>query len=201
LEHAVADEEHLGERAISEAVKDVIDRVSSFEDGTRRRIFRAALAFYGLDALSATEPHLTRPTVVNPAHPPQSSSAPTFSERQELSPKQFLFQKQPRTDVDRVACLAYYLTHYRDSKHFKTIDISQLNTEAAQVKFSNTAYAVVNAVNAGLLASAGQGFKQLSAMGERYVEALPDYNAAKEVIASMRKRRSRKSRGNHAELG
>jgi hypothetical protein len=197
----MADEEQLGERAISEAAKDVIDRVSHFEDATRRRIFRTALAFYGLDGLSLPEPHLTRPTLTNPAQAHQASTAPSFSERQEFSPKQFLFQKQPKTDIERVACLAYYLTHYRATTHFKTIDISQLNTEAAQVKFSNTAYAVVNAVNAGLLASAGKGFKQLSAMGERYVEALPDHDAAKEVISNMRKRRNRRSRKNHAEAG
>src|SRR5207248_8085715 len=111
----------------------------------------------------------TRSSMPNHTPASQSAAAPTFSDRSELSPKQFLFQKQPRTDVERVACLAYYLTHYRATSHFKTIDISQLNTEAAQVKFSNTAYAVVNAMNAGFLASAGKGFKQLSAMGERYV--------------------------------
>jgi len=47
-----------------------------------------------------------------------------------MSPKDFLLEKQPRTDVERIACLAYYLTHYRATPHFKTIDLSILNTEA-----------------------------------------------------------------------
>ena len=81
--------------------------------------------------------------------------------RTELSPKEFLLQKQPSTDVERVACLAYYLTTYRSMPHFRTVDISKLNTEAAQIKFANAAYTVTNATNAGFLVPAGKGNKQL----------------------------------------
>jgi hypothetical protein len=195
------EQEQHDEGAIRDATNDLIARVSGFDDATRRRIFRTVLTFYELEnlGLSTSEQGLRRPIEQNDTHPRPYELAPTFSDQTELSPKQFLFQKRPRTDVERVACLAYYLTHYRSTAHFKTIDISQLNTEAAQVKFSNTAYAVANAVNAGLLASAGKGFKQLSAMGQRYVEALPDHNAAREVITSGRRRRSRRLRKNHAE--
>jgi hypothetical protein len=182
-------QEQLDDKAVRDATQAVIDRVIDFDDETRRRIFRTALTFYGLDtgldmpAHSRPQPNLAQTPALH---------APAFSERTERSPKEFLFQKQPQTDVERIACLAYYLTHYRDTPHFKTIDISKLNTEAAQVKFSNTAYAVVNAVNTGLLVPAGKGFKQLSHMGERYVEALPDRAAAKEVLTSVRTRTRRK---------
>ena len=96
--------------------------------------------------------------------------------------------------VDIAKLLRAYLTAL--DAHFKTIDLSKLNTEAAQIKFSNTAFSVVNATNAGLLASAGKGAKQLSAMGERYVDALPDRTAAKEILSSMRIRR-RRTRSKH----
>jgi len=98
-------------------------------------------------------------------------------------------QKQPRTDIERVACLAYYLTHYRDSHFFKTLDISKLNTEAAQVKFTNAAYAVANAEKSGLLVPAQRGHKQLSAVGEQFVLALPDREAAKAALVNLRRRR------------
>ena len=45
--------------------------------------------------------------------------------------------------------------------HFRTVDISKLNTEAAQIKFANAAYTVTNATNAGFLVPAGKGNKQL----------------------------------------
>lgn len=118
--------------------------------------------------------------------------APTFSEDRAISPKQFMFEKQPKTDVEKVACLAYYLTHYRDTPHFKTLDLSKLNTEAAQVKFSNPAVAVDNATKLAYLVPATKGNKQLSALGEQFVLALPDRDKARDVMANARPRRRNK---------
>lgn len=119
----------------------------------------------------------------------ESAVAGRFSQDLSLTPKEFLLQKQPRTDVERVACLGYYLTHYRDTPHFRTLDISKLNTEAAQVKFANAAQAVNNATQYGYLAPATKGNKQLSAAGELFVQALPDHEAAKVAMTSARPRR------------
>jgi len=121
--------------------------------------------------------------------PDNSFRVGPFSEDRSISPKQFVLEKQPKTDVERVACLAYYLTHYRDTPHFKTLDISKLNTDAAQVKFSNAAVAVDNATKLGYLASAIKGSKQISALGEQFVLALPDREKAKAAMAHARPRR------------
>lgn len=119
-----------------------------------------------------------------------------------MSPKEFMLEKAPRTDVERVACLAYYLTHYRDQPHFKTLDLSKLNTEAAQPKFSNAANASNNAVKMGYLVPSTKGQRQLGAAGERFVQALPDRTAAKEAMTSMRpKRRLKRARPAPAEQG
>ncbi|MBU2621824.1 MAG: hypothetical protein KKD92_05855 [Proteobacteria bacterium] len=118
-----------------------------------------------------------------------SLGASSFSEDRSISPKDFIRDKAPRSDVDRVACLAYYLTHYKDTPHFKTLDISTLNTEAAQPKFSNASVAVENAVKAGILVQATKGNKQISAAGERYVQYLPDQAAAKASIQGIRQKK------------
>lgn len=108
-----------------------------------------------------------------------------FSDRKELTPKQFMLEKQPRTDVERLACLAYYLTHYRDTPQFKTIDLSKLNTEAAQRKFSNAAVTAKNASKTRFFVPASKkGHRQLSADGEQIIAALPD----REALAAIRKR-------------
>jgi Zn-dependent M16 (insulinase) family peptidase len=86
-------------------------------------------------------------------------------------------------------CLAYYLAHYRDAPHFKTADIAKLNTEAAQRKFANTAYTLNNAATTGYFVGAMKGHKQLTSMGEQYVEALPDRAAAKAVVERSRPRK------------
>jgi len=121
-----------------------------------------------------------------------TSATSSFSEDRSISPKDFIRDKAPRTDVERAACLAYYLTHYRDIPHFKTLDLSTLNTEAAQPKFSSASVAVDNATRAGLLVQATKGNKQISAAGERYVQFLPDRVAARASIEGLRKKRIRK---------
>jgi hypothetical protein len=116
------------------------------------------------------------------------------------TPKQFMAAKRPTNDVQRIACLAYYLTHERNQPHFKTADLKALNTEAAGVKIGNPAQAVANAtLISGYLATAGEGRKQISATGEAVVDALPDQTAAKAVAKAGAKRRTRKSRATSKE--
>lgn len=129
----------------------------------------------------------------------QAATDAPFSAREDVSPKEFLLQKQPVTDVERVVCLAYYLTHYRLTPHFKTVDLSKLNTEAAHRKLSNPPQSAKDAVKAGFLVPAPkQGQRQIGAMGERYVQELPDRAAAKTVRRRMmprKKTRASSSKG------
>lgn len=109
------------------------------------------------------------------------------------TPKQFLASKAPRSDVERIAVLAYYLTHARDTPHFSTKELSELNTEAAGPRFSNASYAASNATKkSGLLAAAPGGKKQITARGEALVEALPDRQAVTAALDAIpgRPRRS-----------
>ena len=55
------------------------------------------------------------------------------------TPKEFLRTKKPASELQRMICLAFYLTHAQNKPHFKTQDLTALNTEAAGSKFSNPA--------------------------------------------------------------
>jgi hypothetical protein len=113
-----------------------------------------------------------------PARLASSTEDEKFSNRPVLSVKEFIFEKDPVTEPERMACLAYYLTHYKETPYFKTVDLTRLNTEAAQKTFSNPAVASNNAIRDGFFVSAPKaGYKQLSAMAERYVHALPVMNS------------------------
>lgn len=183
--------------AIEAAVlHDVVAAMQKLSPSARQRLLSTLSTFFGIEAPSPA-PRATHTT-------PHSGQARVdhapFTEDRTLSPKEFLFEKRPVTDVDRAASLAYYLTHFRNTPHFKTLDISKLNTEAAQIKFSNATAAVNNSIRAGLLASVGRGQVQLSALGERYVQALPDRDAARAMIKSARpKRKSKKSSANSSD--
>lgn len=123
------------------------------------------------------------------AHPTAASTF-RFSEGANPTPKEFMLTKAPTTDVEKVACLAYYLTHFRATPHFKTREISEVNTEAAQRRFSNAANAVENATKMGYLVPSVKGSKQLSAPGEQFVLALPDREAAREAQDRIKPRKS-----------
>ena len=179
------------EQSISNQVHKIIDDLLAFDKDSRARIYRTVGTFFGFDAPERRQ----APDADVPVTPAGTSREPHFSTSPESPPKDFLFGKRPTTDVDRVACLAYYLTHYRDSARFKTTDISKLNTEAAQIKFSNPSAALNNAIRAGLLTSTARGERQLTAHGEKYVEALPDRTAARQFLTQARRRRARKRPG------
>ena len=175
-----------------ESLKRIIDCLRPLNEEGKVRLLKSAITFLRLDAAFGPKngPVLQSSSPTSVPLPPQSS----FSERTEMTPKQFLNEKLPSNDIERVACLAYYLTHYRNVPEFKTLDISQINTEAAQPKFSNAAVPVDNARQRGFLVVASDGRKQLGAIGEQFVQALPDRDAAKRVLERVRVRKPRKKR-------
>lgn len=166
----------------AEALSAIIDTLKKLDADARDRVFQSAQIFFGVQRHSG---------VGQPSNEPSSSDNELrpFSKDRTLTPKDFMRDKKPLTDVERAICLAYYLAYFRDKPHFKTVDISVLNTEAAQPKFSNASVAVDNARAAGLLVPAVKGNKQISAVGERYVELLPDRDAAREAVKGMRRKR------------
>lgn len=179
-----------------DAFQAIISALNPLTNEARRRLLDSAATLLRIEQ---PQRGFTSPIALGGPSPgaPQRSSAP-FSADTEMSPKEFLFEKKPQTDVERIACLAYYLTHYRSTPHFKTTDLSLLNTEAAQPKFANTAYSSNNAVKLGYLVSSTKGQRQLSAVGERFVFALPDREAAKEALASLKRRSKTKKTRNGA---
>lgn len=184
-----------------ESLRRIIECLRWQDDEGKVRLLKSAITFLRLEASFGTQKHIV--PIDSPAsHPSTNFSVPTanssFSNRTEMSPKQFLLEKQPANDIERIACLAYYLTHFRSMPEFKTLDLSKLNTEAAQPKFSNPSVPVDHATRRGyLVATSGWG-KQIGALGEQFVQALPDRDAAKLVMERVRLRRPRKKRNGSA---
>jgi hypothetical protein len=144
---------------------------------------------------SSAQPGDTLEVAGEVSSPPSSKgmSDSSFSLDRGMSAKEFMLEKRAQTDVERVACLAYYLSHYAEKPNFKTIDISKLNTDAAQLKLSNAAQAVENATKAGFLITSQKGQKKISALGELYVQGLPDRATARAAVSHAKPRR-RKSK-------
>ena len=168
------------------ALQTVIGALQPLSIEARHRILASVATFLQARVNETVGLHADREPSTVRAIP---TVAPAYSENAVMSPKEFLIEKQPRTDVERIACLAYYLTHYEDTPSFKTLDLSKLNTRAAQPKFTNAAQVAKNAVTSGYLVPSSRGHRQLAAAGEQFVRALPDRDAARTAMAAARPKR------------
>jgi hypothetical protein len=110
------------------------------------------------------------------------------------SAKEFMKAKKPEKEIERVACLAYYLANHQDATEFNGKDITKLNTEARGPTFSNIGVHIQNASKAGYLTTVGGGKKGITSRGEAVVEALPDREAVKAALEAhpTRARRTRR---------
>jgi len=100
-----------------------------------------------------------------------------------VSIKEFIKAKAPRTDLERLTCLAYYLTHERGIEVFTTREIRKLNEEARGQPLANPSATANNAVSQNkYLSPVGHGKRRMTILGEDFVEALPDREKVKEVL-------------------
>lgn len=175
------------DQRVYQAFQQVADVMLPLKNDVRQRVYATVGTFFGFAAQPEGSAKTSAPPPTGRRSTPPTQPTPKTA-RAAPSPKDFLAQKQPTTDVERVACLAYYLTHHRSTKQFKAADLDKLNIEAGQRKFGNATTSVNNATRARHLVAISRGLKRLSPEGERYVDALPDRAAAK---AAMRTKKAK----------
>jgi hypothetical protein len=166
----------------------VLGALEPLDEGARLFVLRTTMDRLGVNDL----PRTGTQTLGKLGGDSSGSASGSLPDLARTTPKEFVRIKQPMTDVQRIACLAYYLARARGIAGFKTLDLTKLNTEAAGVRFSNAAVATNNAILGGFLAAAGGGKKQITALGEEIVDALPDQERVKVTVATVKKRRRRK---------
>ncbi len=106
--------------------------------------------------------------------------------------RDFIRIKKPVTDVQRVACLGYYLVHTTGQPGFTSKDVSVAHTDSGGSKI-NLTRALDNATRQSKYISNRLGReKQLTTLGEDVVNALPNQEAVKAVEAEVKKPRGRK---------
>ncbi len=106
----------------------------------------------------------------------------------------FVSDKAPRDLYQYTAVLAYHLKHYQKVNEFKTKDIKSAHVEARHPGLTNPADAISKAETRYRFFTKGKtrGTRQLSILGEKVVNALPDQDAVKKATAgnpSIKKQR------------
>ena len=103
-------------------VTSILSQLSEFDAETRERIIQTVATFYGISLRGTGSSSRQQSGLV-----PLSSLAGTaFSEDRSISPKQFMFEKQPRTDVEKVGMPQLTISPTaRTPRTSRTLDISE----------------------------------------------------------------------------
>jgi hypothetical protein len=108
----------------------IIAELAPLSWDSRRRMTDTVCTFFNLERFQSTSDraHSTsEPAYEGSVRQPTPLTPFLFSEKETPNVKQFMIDKAPTTDIERVACLGYYLTHHRNAPHFKTKEITDLN--------------------------------------------------------------------------
>jgi hypothetical protein len=168
-----------------EAISGILGILSRLDESQRRFVLRTVMDRLSIPPGDASIPE----TDQSEGAPPRRRAAALRGS----SPKSFLATKKPASEVERVACLAYFLTHMRNTPRFKTKDIVELNTEAAAPRLAAPRRTVDNAMRRSqFLAPAGSGSKQIATLGEQVAEALPDREAVDSLLKGEKKPKRKK---------
>lgn len=175
------------------AMETIYTTLQPLQPSARQRVVSWLLGVLGMaDELPATS---VTPEVNLDGDGRSPQEAPSIQDTitdADLSPKEFISQKHPQSTVERITCLAFYLTHYRATASFDGGQIEKLNTEAACPTI-NRSRDMDNASKAGYLVPAENRKRQISARGEGLVKALPDREAVKALQAKYGPQRRRKT--------
>ena len=114
----MTEQDQIDDQGIYDIIDKVVKDLLPLDSYSRLRVYRTIGTFFGFDD---SYPKVTGN--MDSRVPANASREPQFSSSEKPTPKKFMLQKRPSTNIERVACLAYYLTCFRNTPHFKNTDI------------------------------------------------------------------------------
>src|ERR1035437_2887353 len=140
------------------AVQAICEALVDLDDAGRGFVLKTVSMRLGISlALAAPQqvPDGSKKNISSPVETgldPRSSRTPGSQTERE-----FFREKQPISQVHRVACLAFYLTHFKGQPQFKTKDLTKVNSDGGQPQMSNASVSIANAEKARLITPIGHG--------------------------------------------
>jgi hypothetical protein len=171
------------------ALVSVVKALEPLKDDDRRWVLQAAATKWSLTTV-ATSPALPQ-QIGNIGISAPAAGMPSVDVQTALSSRNvrsFVRMKQPSSDVQRVACLVYFLTHTTGQQGFSAKEIGDAHTDSGASKI-NISRAVDNATRRSKYLSVRDGRqKQLTKLGEDVVAALRDQSKVAELESAARTR-------------
>lgn len=169
------------------AIEVIVKELQKLDEGDRPDVVSFSLKQVGL----------TSPTNLNSPQPDQNIGGGSQGAGLDVSMADFVKNKNPKNEYQRVAVIAYYREYKQNKKEFKNAEMSQANTaEARQPKISNITDVVTKARDRYkfLTKGTGKATHQLSTHGADIANALPDQESVKKLIANAKSRKPRKKK-------
>ena len=179
----------------AEALLVVIKALESLTEAERHWVLQSAATRWSANVSAP---------VINSGGPAPTSTTTNFFPTADIQAaianqdvRSFIRIKKPATDVQRVACLGYYLSKTTGQPGFSSKAVSQAHIDSGGSTI-NMPRALDNATRQSkYLSNRGPKEKQVTTLGEDVVAALPDQQRVKEVEIEGKakgrpKRKSRK---------
>ncbi len=151
-----------------EAVRAIVEALESFEADDKERIIRWAREKLKLPSIST----LQQQSPLSPtSHIPIASTAPSLTTARDL--KTFVAEKQPKSDVQFAATIAFYHRFEapadRRKDNINAEDLREACRLVNRERLKKPLQTLNNARNLGLLDSAGRGVFTINSVGENLV--------------------------------
>lgn len=178
----------------AEALVVIVDALEALEDADRRWVLQSAASKWAIGLQqSANLGGLGGSSVIQPAPhviPQNGGEADAAIARSDI--RAFVRAKRPTTDVERVACLGYFLLKTTGQAGFTSQAINVAHVESGGSAI-NMPRALDNATRRSkYLSNRGAREKQLTTLGEDVVEALPNRDAVAAAEQAAKAPRARK---------
>ncbi|MBX3590047.1 MAG: hypothetical protein KF755_03970 [Burkholderiaceae bacterium] len=170
--------------AVSAAAISVINTLQPLSVDERAQVLHAAAALYSIQLASARQSHVHQSAL---QQAPSSAQARPESQKP-VSVGEFVREKSPATNAQRIACFAYYRERFEHHEHFSRSDLSGYFAAARLPKPGNFDRDYNNAVKENWIHDSGAE-SYLTQTGEAAVSAGFD-GKAKPRGASTRKKKA-----------
>jgi hypothetical protein len=179
------------------ALVSVVKALEPLKEPDRQWVLHAAASKWSLGPVVGSPAVLQQ--TENGGRSAASIGMPSADVQSALSKKDvraFIRAKKPATDVQRVACLVYFLTQTTGQPGASAKEIGQAHTDSGASKM-NMARAIDNATRRSKYLSVRDGRqKQLTTLGEDVVDVLPDQSKVKELESAGKARGAKRAREN-----